>query len=251
MDGFNVIPVDKENFKTATPGFSPPSSSPESTQAPGLGSSIEIIDEEKEKENQLAAEKVSWIFVLSILVLIGAVCYFGFLVFYRITMLAQITDYSEQFRTIGKNINIKEMQEFQAMDTSLRAINGRLNKHVLNSQILVLVNQNIRTSLQVTEYRLDVKEKDVEVNLTAVSPSFKELAEQSEKFFALKDSGVIKSFSVSSLSFESETKRIRFSMRLLFDKSKVTAASINKTMAPKAEAAAEVVATTTASTTTP
>jgi hypothetical protein len=105
------------------------------------------------------------------------------------------------------------------MDLSLKAINGKLNNHVLTSFIFSTVNQNIRSSLQVSEYRVDVKEKVVEVNLVAVTPSFKELAEQTEKFFEMKEKGDIQSFSVSNLSFEAETKRAKFSVNIIFDKS--------------------------------
>ena len=214
MDGFNVIPVDKESFKNTI------------GQAASLDSSVEILDEEKEKTKLIEASKLSWFFVFGIMSIIGVVGYFGFLVFSRIDMLSQIADLSSQLNTVAKNIDVKEMQNFQAMDVTLKTINGKLATHVLNYEILNLVNQNIRNSLQITEYRLDTKDKEVEVNLTAIAPSFKELAEQTEKFFVLKDDGQIKSFSVSNLTFESDTKRLKFNIRIIFDKSKVSAGAI-------------------------
>lgn len=219
MDGFNIVPVENNtNFK---------SSNSKSTDPISFDSGVEIIDEEKQKELSKQKESGGWLLFLAFACLISAFAYFGFLIFYRINMLNQVRNYSEQMRAIGKDIDLKEMQEFQAMDKTLQAINGRLNKHVLNAKILDLVNANIRKTLQVSEYRLDVKEKDVEVNITAISPSFRELAEQTEKLFELKEAKIIKSFSVTNLSFEAETKRLKFSLRLVFDKSNVTAAKLN------------------------
>jgi uncharacterized OB-fold protein len=75
---------------------------------------------------------------------------------------------------------------------------------------------------------VEVKEKDVDVNIVMTAPSFKELAEQTEKLFYMKEKGEIRSFSVSNLSFESETRRARFSVNIIFDKTK-TVANLNNT----------------------
>jgi hypothetical protein len=139
------------------------------------------------------------------------------------SLLEQIGGYSQALTQLNSQIDLTEMKEFQAMDITLKAINGKLGKHVLNTAILAMVNQNIRRSLQVTEYRLDIKETEVEVNISAIAPSFKELAEQTERFFQLKDRGDLKNFTVTDLSLEAETKRVKFSMRLVFDKSKFSA----------------------------
>lgn len=231
MDGFNVIPVDKGGFKG---GVVP---NPGSNSAPVLSpidTSFEIVDEEQQAALDRKANGVSWFFVLSIVTLIGTLGYFVFLVIYRVSMLQEVGAYSVELRNIRNNIDLKEMKEFQDMDTSLKAINGRLSKHALNSRIMRVVNSSIRNTLQVSEYRIDTKEKNVEVNLTAVAPSFKELAEQTEKFYDLKSQGIIQSFAVSSLNFENETRRMKFSVRLIFDKNKVTAASVNAQAAAQA-----------------
>jgi hypothetical protein len=160
--------------------------------------------------------------------LLGVVGYFVFLVFYRMDLLNQISVMSQSLKNITQNIDKKEMEEFAAMDSSLKSMEGKLSKHVLVSNVIYTVNQNIRNTLQVSEYRVEVKEKDVDVNIVMTAPSFKELAEQTEKLFYMKEKGEIRSFSVSNLSFESETRRARFSVNIIFDKTK-TVANLNNT----------------------
>lgn len=222
MDGFNVIPVDKDVAK----------SGPTSTNMPlNAGSLIsdanfEIEDQTSPKNNE-SVPGSSLLLVLSVMTLIGIFGYFGFLVYQRVIILAQISDYSIQIAAIGQKIDVKEMQEFQAMDNTLRTINDKLSKHVLSSYIFATVNKNIRTSLQITEYKMTVGDKEIDATMTAVAPTFKELAEQSEKFIEMKSIGTIKSFTISNLTFEPETKRARFTVQLLFDKSKYSASNFN------------------------
>jgi len=210
MDGFNVIPVEKNSPKDIAVAAS-------AINSP----SIEIATDDKKATKNSASS--SLFFLLSILALLGVILYFGYLVWYRYYMLGQIVYYGEQMTTISKNIDKKEMENFRSIDKVLKTINSKLGKHVLNSQILIFVNNNIRNSLQVTEYLVNVKAEDVEVSVTAIAPTFKDFAEQTEKLFALKEASSIKSFSISNLSFEQDTKRLRFTTRLVFDRSKVSA----------------------------
>lgn len=221
MDGFNVIPVDKGS----SPGVIPPTPTI-GTQLPSdVG--FEIVDEAKEAERKVEATSGGWIFALSIITLIGVILYFIFLVIYRISLLTDIELYGQEMKKVGENIDKKEMKEFQAMDSTLQTIDSRLQKHILSYQILNLINSNLRSNLQVTEYKLDVREKDIEVNLTVVSPSAKELAEQTEKFYQMKEKGEIVNYSVSNMSIEPETRRVKFSAKVSFSKDKVNAAAQN------------------------
>lgn len=221
MDGFNVIPVDRES--------SVPRDAQTLPKQPTISdANFEVVDEAKEREKEMKAESGGWIFWLAILSLFSSCGYFGFLVFERISMLSDIEALGNQMRTVGQNIDKNEMREFQNMDTTLNTINSRLQKHILNFQIMNVVNSNLRSSVQLSEYRIDVKDKEIEVNLSAAVPSFKDLAEQTERFFVMRNSGVITSFSVSNLSFDQETRKMRFNMRMTFDKSKVNAAALNQ-----------------------
>lgn len=217
MDGFNVIPVGKESANNEN-----------NTTFSAIDPNIELIDEKKEAEKKDKAKKGGRLyFVFSIITFMSVVFYFGFLVLLRINNLALIGTYSSQLKDLTGKLDVTEMQNFQAMDIVLKTINGKLSKHVLNSTIVTLINQNLRSNLQITEYRLDVKEKEVEVNISSVAPSFKEVAEQTEKFYQMKSNNELKSFTVTNLSFEAETKKVKFSLRLVFDKARFTALSKN------------------------
>ncbi len=208
MDGFNIIPVEKDLL---------------------LKDSVEVIDEEKEKKAKQEEVKTGNMFLfVALLILILVLGYLLFLIFYRISLVGQIINYADQLQGVTKNIDLKEIQEYQAMDTTLKSINGKLNKHILTSEVAYLLNQNLRKTLQITEYRMDVKQVDVEVGITAVAPTFRELAEQTEKLFSLREQGVIQSFTVTSLSFESDTKRVKFTMRIILDKTKTNAVAISQ-----------------------
>lgn len=215
MDGFNVIPIDKN--------ISAQNNAPQPILNNTTNNGVEIIQDGVNTDKKVKGGNS--ILVLSIFVLLGVVLYFFYLVFDRISMLNNITSLGDQLNSIGKNIDKNEMKDFQAMDQKLKTINSKLGSHTLNSQIFLFVNNNIRNTLQVTEYRLDVKDKEVEVSLNAISPSFKEFAEQTEKLFQLKESGVIKSFRVSNMTFEAETRRLRFTTNIVFDRTTVSAIS--------------------------
>jgi hypothetical protein len=219
MDGFNVIPVEKENNKPAPQT----NSSAMSNRSDNFSAGIEIIDEEKEKVKAATDNSKGFlVFILAVFTMIGVLGYFGYLVFARTLMLSQISDYGEKLKELSASIDKNELESYRAMDKTLNAVNSKLSRHIVNSDLISLVNKNIRTNIQVSEYRLEVKEKEVELNLSMISPSFKELAEQSEKILELKDNNQIKSFNVANLSFEQETKKVRFTMRIVFDKTKIT-----------------------------
>ncbi len=165
---------------------------------------------------------------LSFLVLVAVLGYQVFLIIYRLTSVNEIIANTEEMSGIAKSIDLKEIQEFRSMDNTLKTINSKLNKHILTSEVVSVINQNIRKTIQISEYRLDVKQADVEVSLTGIAPSFRELAEQTEKLFQIKDQGKISNFTVTSISFESETKRVKFSIRIIFDKSKMNAVALSQ-----------------------
>lgn len=227
MDGFNVISLDKDPNQN-NPSFNTTNNS---TNSPIVLDGVEIIDEEKEKEKNKPSPYESWIFFLAVFSLVAAVCYFVFLVVYRITLVDEIAAYDEQLKAVGSRIDVKEIEELKSMDETLRSINTRLKNHILLSNIMSTINANLRKNLQVSEYRLQVDQKDVTADISAVAPSFKELAEQTEKFFILKENGEIKNFSVTGLSYESNTRRLKFSVKVVFDKTKVSVGSLpqNKT----------------------
>jgi hypothetical protein len=213
MDGFNIIPVEKDILKPASP------------ENADVG--IEIIDEEKEKKKQEeAAKSGSLLLILAYITLAAVLGYLGFLIFQRVNYVAQVISYNEQIVAIGKNIDLKEIEEFQTMDRTLTTVNSRLTNHVLGGSVMSLVNQNIRKNIQVSEYKLDVGKAVVEVSFTGTAPTFKDLAEQTERFFALKESGQIKTFAVNNLSFEANTKRIKFTLKVTIDQTKVNALNI-------------------------
>ncbi len=216
MDGFNVISVDKDTSKN-------------STQNNPTDFGVEIIDQEKEKEKkEQNAKSGGLVLFLSFLVLVAVLGYQVFLIIYRLTSVNEIIANTEEMSGIAKSIDLKEIQEFRSMDNTLKTINSKLNKHILTSEVVSVINQNIRKTIQISEYRLDVKQADVEVSLTGIAPSFRELAEQTEKLFQIKDQGKISNFTVTSISFESETKRVKFSIRIIFDKSKMNAVALSQ-----------------------
>ncbi len=209
MDGFNLLSVEKDTSK--------PISAP-------VDLGIEIIDEEKNSKEEVKQERSGKLFLtFSFLVLFIAIGSFIFLVIYRISLITQVADYSAQLKNISSSIDLKEMQEFQTMDSALKIVNEKLGGHILTSEVMAYVNANIRKSLQLTDYNVGVRPDNVEVVFTAIAPSMKEIAEQTERFFVLKDEGFVKSFSITNTSFEGETKKIKFTMKINFDRSKVNA----------------------------
>ncbi len=219
MDGFNVIPVDKSIYRPANAN----NTQEPQTSSVGVNSNfgIEIVDEEAEKNKPKEGGGV--FLLISVLLLLFSFAYFGFLIFKRVNSLNKITDYSNQLHELGLSIDKVEMEEFKNMEKSLKFMNGKMANHILNSGIFIFINNNIRNNLQVTDYKIDVKDKTVEADLSSVSPTLKDLTEQSEKLYILKQSGSIKDFNIYNISIEPDTKRVRSSMKLVFEKTKVSA----------------------------
>ncbi len=77
MDGFNIIPVEKDILKPATPE--------------NVDVGIEIIDEEKEKKKQEeAAKSGSLLLILAYVTLAAVLGYLGFLIFQRVIIHRQL-----------------------------------------------------------------------------------------------------------------------------------------------------------------
>jgi hypothetical protein len=210
MEGFNVIPVDKDNLKAVN------------------NSSLEFIDEEAEKAKATKSESSgAFILFVSVLIFITAFGSFIFLVVYRMTMLQAIGVLGQNMREVAKNIDTNEIEQFKSMDNTLKTIDTRLKNHTLNSVVMEMVNKNIKSNLQVSEYHLDVRDKEVEINITAIAPTFKDFAEQTERFFLMREQKIINSFMISSITYESDTKRLKFSIRVLFDRSQVSASNFS------------------------
>jgi hypothetical protein len=64
--------------------------------------------------------------------------------------------------------------------------------------------------------------------LTSVAPSFRELAEQTEKMADLKLVGAIKDFRVAQMALESDGRKVRYTLNLIFDKNKISVGALAK-----------------------
>jgi hypothetical protein len=104
---------------------------------------------------------------------------------------------------------------------------SRLSDHILPTFIFSFLNKNMRNTVQVTEYKVENKESGVDVSFQCIAPTFKDMAEQTEKMTELKKSSQIKNFSLSNLFIETDTGKIRFTIKVEFDRSKVSAQSAN------------------------
>lgn len=227
MDGFTSIPIQNAGANSGNlsamqnipTNFD---SAPYKDNAVGGNDGIEIVDESAGKK-----EKTSFGFLLplSILTLFVSFGYFGYLVFNRYVTIEKIAILSEQFQVLSGNINKNEIEEFLALDNSLKAIQQKIGGHTQLGGILAFVNKNIRSNVQISDYRIESREKEVSVGLSSIAPTFRELAEQTEKMAELKASGAIKDFSVTQMALESDGRRIRYTLNLIFDKSKISVAA--------------------------
>lgn len=218
MDGFNSIPIQNNTFQSPLVSAANSNSLNSNDLVGNNAKDIEIVDEEKK---EVVKNSFSFLLPLSILCLLAVFGYFGYLVFLRWSNLQQISLLSEDFGVLSKNLNKDEIDEFIVLDKSLKAIKERLAGHTIVSNILTFVNKNIRSNVQITDYRLESKVKDVIVSLSVIAPTFKELAEQSEKMTELKNNKEIKDFSVSQMALEADGRRIRFNLNLTFEKKKL------------------------------
>jgi hypothetical protein len=64
--------------------------------------------------------------------------------------------------------------------------------------------------------------------LTSVAQSFRELAEQTEKMADLKLVGAIKDFRVAQMALESDGRKVRYTLNLIFDKNKISVGALAK-----------------------
>jgi hypothetical protein len=159
--------------------------------------------------------------------------YFGYSVFDRFVTIEKIAILNEQFQVLSSNINKSEIDEFLALDNSLKAIQQKIGTHTQLGGILVFVNKNIRTNVQVSDYRIETREKEVAVGLSSVAPTFRELAEQTEKMAELKSMGAIKDFNVTQMALESDGRRVRYTLNLVFDKAKISVAAQSTQATPQ------------------
>lgn len=219
MDGFNSIPIDNNAWKSTSDNSSLSGASQNTKDLVGnTDKDIEITDETK-KENK--KNPLAFLFPLSILCFLGVLLYFFYLVFLRWSTLQKVAILSEDFTALSRNINKDEIEDFIILDKSLKSISQKLSEHNHVSEVLDTVNRNIRTNIQVSDYRLETKGNEVSVGLTVVAPSFRELAEQTEKLSELKSSGQIKGFTVQQMALESDGRRVRFVLNIVFEKRSV------------------------------
>lgn len=235
MDGFTSIPIQSAGNNTSA------AKPPENFVAPGFNNApykdnavtgvdgIEIVDESVPRKDKVS---FGFLFPLSVLCLFASFGYFGYLVFIRFVTLEKIALISDEFQVLSANINKQEIDEFLALDNSLKAINQKIQTHTQLAGILGFVNSNIRTSVQITDYRIENREKEVSVGLSSIAPTFRELAEQTEKMAELKSVGAIKDFQVTQMSLEADGRRIRYTLNLIFDKSKISVSALSSQSNP-------------------
>lgn len=194
--------------------------------------------EERKKtilKNNTVNESSSGTVVLlaSVLFFLCTIGYTAYVFFERNATLQKISSISEELQRIENSIDKKELQDFINLDKQINYAKSKLSKHLIFSDVFALVNQNIRSSIQISQYDISLEEKNISVSISCIAPTFKDLAEQTEKMFQLKNQGVISSFSVSGLSYEQETKRVRFTLRIKLDQSKFSALGYSESIKPK------------------
>lgn len=228
MDGFTSIPIQNasansgnlSSMQSIQTGFV---TDPYKDNQVDSSDGIEIVDNTPKKKE---TGSFGFMLPLSILTLFASFGYFGYLVFNRFVTIEKIAVLSEQFQVLSGNINTNEIEEFIALDNSLKAINQKIGSHTQLGGIFAFVNKNIRSSVQVNDYRIESREKEVVVGLTSIAPTFRELAEQTEKMAELKTSGAIKDFNVTQMSLESDGRRVRYVLNLTFDKTKISVGAL-------------------------
>lgn len=223
MDGFNVIPIQSETDKIIP--VKPEVVVPNNTS---FEKKVEKVTPAKNMSSGFLSG--NFLFLISIFSFLGVFGYFFFLVFTWTQSLDQIGNLAQLMNQQKDKINKDELQDFINTDKVLKAINQRLASHTLNSEILNFMNANLRSNLQVTDYKIENKDREVELNITSISPSFKEISEQSSRLLILRSQGLINNFSFSNLSIESDGKKLRFTTKVTFDRSKVSALAFAKSI---------------------
>jgi hypothetical protein len=237
MNGFNLIPKKNntaasednsgQDFPTSPLGglnLAMDNSGP-APRSKEINPTTNRISENPENPKTLMTE--SLVKILISLFFIGSLVYCGYLFFLRFDTLTQIEEYSFRLRNVETKISKKEIEEFKYMDTILKSMKSRLSDHILPTFIFSFLNKNMRNTVQVTEYKVENKESGVDVSFQCIAPTFKDMAEQTEKMTELKKSSQIKNFSLSNLFIETDTGKIRFTIKVEFDRSKVSAQSAN------------------------
>lgn len=228
MDGFTSIPI--QNAGATSGNISamqniPTSfdSTPYKDNAVGGDDGIEIVDDSSKKKEE---NSFGFLLPLSILALFVSFGYFGYLVFNRFVTIDKIALLSEQFQVLSGNINKNEIEEFIALDNSLKAVKQKIGTHTQLGGVLAFVNKNIRNNVQISDYRIESRENEVVVGLSSMAPTFREFAEQTEKMAELKTAGAIKDFNVTQMALESDGRRVRYVLNLTFDKTKISVAAL-------------------------
>jgi uncharacterized protein Yka (UPF0111/DUF47 family) len=215
MEGFNIIPKEP----TALSGSVSKVVAPPTKVGSELGSGVKPGVENKKSDLQL----LSW---AAYCIAVGVILYTAYLVFMRFYILNQISSVSSELQAIEQSVDKGSIETLKTVDQRLQMIKSRLSRHVLSGVVLDTINQYIRTTAQISEYKVETTDTELFVFLSEITPTFKDMAEQTEKLFDLKNTGIIKSFSITNLSYEQDTKRIRFTIKLVLDKTKYSAAGV-------------------------
>jgi hypothetical protein len=215
MEGFNIIPKESTTPASSVNKLVVP---PVKVGAE-LGATVKSATETKKSDLQL----LSW---TAYAVVVGVILYTTYLVFMRFYILNQISSVSAELQTIEQSVDKGSIETLKTVDKRLQMIKTRLSRHVLSGVVLDTINQYIRTTAQVSEYKIETTETELTVSLSEITPTFKDMAEQTEKLFDLKNTGIIKSFTITNLSYEQDTRRVRFTIKLVLDKTKYSAAGV-------------------------
>lgn len=228
MDGFNLIPGSSSDQNTQTKKNESTKTFQEiataqltnkKPQTPDKGIKIITKEDLKNESNTVS----NYFFSVAIVILLMSLGYAFFLIGSRYYTLNRIQNISAQLISLEGTIDKKEVEEYRILSQKVNSIKNRLSKHFIHTDILNLVNQNMRSSVQVYEYKVDVTDTDLIASYSCMAPSFKDMAEQTERLFDLRSKAQIKSFSLSSLSYEQDTKRVRYTIKVNLDKSKFSA----------------------------
>jgi multidrug resistance efflux pump len=201
MEGINLIPNSRDATDKSIPAGKATSGSVETSdmfEDPILSKNkrLKIVTKQSASEVQSdLAERT--LFTLAILFLIGTVLYTSYLFFLRWKTLNDISAISASLTQVSSTIDPQEIEGFKVMDAKVKSIKQRLSKHFMFTNVFALINQNMRTTIQVSEYKVDVTDTELLASYSCAAPSFKEMAEQTERLLELKNSGAIKGFSLS------------------------------------------------------
>lgn len=214
MDGFNIIPKDG----MSTVDIPRPVS--QTRPVVSVGGELSAVKPVGVKKN---IDVVWWLMIVSV---VAAVGYIGYVVTLRFLTLSQIAGVSQELTQLQASFNKNEIADLKTVDQRLKLINSRLGNHILTAAVFDTINQHIRTTTQVSEYKVAVTESELNVSLSAIAPTFKDMAEQTERLFVMKDQNLIKSFTITNLAYEQDTRRVRFTVKLILDKSRYSALGV-------------------------